>query len=86
MKLYKIRDINTGLFSTGGRYPRWTKTGKTWSCEGHVKAHLTMYSDKEYNKKQNTIPENWEVIEITLQESMTDSYPARELAERSAKK
>ncbi len=29
MKAFKIKDKD-GDFSTGGRYPNWTKRGKTW--------------------------------------------------------
>lgn len=29
MKIYKIRNKNTGLYSSGGSCPRWTKKGKT---------------------------------------------------------
>ena len=42
MNIYKIRRISDGKFSTGGRAPRWTNRGNTWTCIGHVKAHLTM--------------------------------------------
>ena len=28
--MFKIRDRETGLYSTGGYHPRWTKAGKVW--------------------------------------------------------
>lgn len=37
---YKVRDKATGLFSTGGSSPRWSKKGKVWGALGHVKNHL----------------------------------------------
>jgi hypothetical protein len=40
MSTYKIRDKNTGKFSTGGTRPGWTKRGKAWSTLGYLKAHL----------------------------------------------
>jgi len=37
---FKIRDKTTGLFSTGGESPGWSKTGKKWSKPGHITTHL----------------------------------------------
>jgi len=79
---YKIRDNNTGLFSEGGINPKFSKNGKTWSTEGHCKAHLTLL--KERNVK---IPNNWEIVILTYDN--TDDCvlsTAHELAERKAKK
>ena len=41
--LYKIRDVNTGLFSTGGMDPNWTTKGKTWTGLGSLKSHLRQF-------------------------------------------
>ena len=35
--IYKVRDIKTGLFSTGGYSPSWNKRGKTCKTLGYVK-------------------------------------------------
>lgn len=37
---YKILQTETGLFSTGGHHPKWSKAGKAWSDFGHLKRHL----------------------------------------------
>jgi hypothetical protein len=29
MKLFKIKNTKTGLFSKGGKHPTWSKKGKT---------------------------------------------------------
>lgn len=65
--VYKIKDLETGKFSTGGLEPRWTTRGKTWSAINHVKAHLRQFvSDSEYRKHYvNLIPYNWIVVEIS---------------------
>lgn len=39
---WQVMNASTGLFSTGGRYPRWTKGGKVYSAKGHVLSHLRM--------------------------------------------
>ena len=50
---FKIRDRETGLFSSGGTYPHFSKTGKVWSDIGHLKSHLSLLRE---------IPWNWEII------------------------
>lgn len=40
-KVYKIRHKQTGLFSSGGTTPKWTKKGKAWSALGHLKSHIS---------------------------------------------
>lgn len=42
IKLFKIRKKGTELFSTGGSYPRWSKTGKTWAARAHVHNHMNV--------------------------------------------
>jgi hypothetical protein len=45
-KVYKIRSKKTGLFSTGGSSPRWSKKGKIWAGSGPLNNHLNVI--KEY--------------------------------------
>jgi len=78
--IYKIKDTNTGLFSTGGMSPRWTKNGKVWNSIGSLKCHLRQfmatkkvkdtsgYYVTDWKVLYNKIPHNWEVIEIELVE------------------
>lgn len=68
---YKIRDKDTGLFSTGGYYPSWTKTGKSWKRLNHLKCHLNLWirDDNGYVPKWRRdryyIPLRWEVVRYT---------------------
>jgi hypothetical protein len=39
MMVYKIRRSD-GLYSTGGTFPSFNKTGKTWNMIHHLKRHL----------------------------------------------
>lgn len=49
MKVYKVQDMQTGLFSTGGYRPNWTKNGKIFSRLSTVKSHLRiMRGDKTF--------------------------------------
>lgn len=69
MFIYKIRNKETGLFSTGSAYPRWTKTGKSWAHMGHLNRHLTMCKDgsnPEWYKRQygNCEIVTFEIIEV----------------------
>jgi len=40
MRVYKIRDKVSGMYSSGGTCPKWKKDGKTWNKLAHIKAHL----------------------------------------------
>lgn len=79
IKAYKIQDKVTGLFSTGGMSPKWTKRGKTWSQLNHIKTHLKQFiSDSSYMKEWiNNIPESWQVVELSS--SGIIQYDARPL-------
>jgi len=79
--LFKIRDKNTGLYSSGGMSPNWTSKGKTWNGMGPLKSHLNQFmKSKNYSKERyNKIPENWEVIKIKLIESEVIKMDAHSL-------
>ena len=59
--MFKIRDRETGLYSTGGYHPRWTKAGKVWRGSGALRNHLWL-------AKSRRMPGvlSWEVIEPSL--------------------
>jgi hypothetical protein len=74
MKIFKIRDNSTGLFSTGGHRPRWTKKGKNWTNIGHVKNHINnLYTAKNVD--------NWVVIEYELVETTVSTISVRAVIE-----
>ena len=66
--MFKIRDKKTGKFSTGGVYPRFTKSGKAWMHIGHVKNHLNvvMYT-KSYEGKDLEVVE-FEIVEKSVKD------------------
>lgn len=84
MKIYKIRHKLTGLFSTGGSNPFWTKKGKTWSSIGHVKSHISGVVDYGYRDKSDMV--NWEIIEIEVSETLTPLCTANDIANEKIKK
>lgn len=47
-KIFMIKDSQTGLFSTGGTTPRFTKRGKVWSSSGALKNHLHIFETTIY--------------------------------------
>lgn len=77
MKIYKIRDMQTGLFSTGGYCPTWNKQGKIWSTLGKVKSHLTMCQRNAYYRSNTLNSQFWEVVEYSVEES--SAFPANSL-------
>lgn len=82
LKFYKIRDLNTGLFSTGGLNPNWTKKGKVWNNIGHVKASLVGFNKMGKGGRKGTeisIPRNWEVVEYTYSQTANKNIPIEEV-------
>jgi hypothetical protein len=77
MKIFKIRDTATGLFSMGGHSPRWTKKGKAWTNIGHVKNHIN-------NLSRHVIKnvDHWEVVEYELVETTVGSVNLRKEREK----
>lgn len=43
VKVYMIRRRKDGLYSSGGSYPYFNKTGKMWPTIGRVRQHLSSY-------------------------------------------
>lgn len=61
--------MKTGLFSSGGAYPSWSKHGKIWSTLGKMSSHLKLHSETEALF--------WEAVEYDAIES--GAFSAREL-------
>lgn len=73
--VFKIRSKTTGLFSTGGQSPGWSKKGKTWNMRGHISTHLVgLYTTgrAEYRKHDA------EVIECIIREENVATVPVSE--------
>lgn len=63
MIYYKIRNKDSGLFSTGGTRPRWKKIGKIWKRKQDLTSHFNMLPTY-------TGPYiNCEVVEYTVSET-----------------
>lgn len=73
MKVFKVRDMVTGLYKLGTTQPRWSQKGKTWLSLGALKAHLTSASKYKSQGTLNGIA-LWEIIEYELAE--VEKYPA----------
>lgn len=73
--VFKIRNKDTGLFSTGGHTPKWSKSGKTWSGTGPLLSHLNLYMSDGYGRPRKTFPDSWEVVEyeVVQQEGGTNT-------------
>ncbi len=69
MKLYKIRDKKTGLFSMGGVYPRFTTKGKIWNGSGPIKSHLTQMKHYVKYYQSSNYYEDCEVVILELKEA-----------------
>ena len=79
MKIFKIKN-KKGLFSTGGRYAKWSKKGKVWNSKENAQKAIDWYTrdeksshdyviqdylkDCEQIKKHNTNPYNIKIGNI----------------------
>ena len=70
MKAYRIRHRATGLYSHGGSWPRWTRTGKTWASAGALKRHLGQVQNP-------AVYAGADVVEVERVETVTDTTPVR---------
>jgi len=64
--VFKIKDLTTGLYSTGGSRPKWTKLGKTWNTRGQVICSLKNYCDGDYRTGKRPAPDSWVVEEFEM--------------------
>lgn len=77
--LYRIRRNGEGLYSTGGRNPRWKVKGKSWPSLAAVMSHLNQHVDLDCYARTESIdiPDSWQIVKFELTE--------RELSHESAK-
>lgn len=72
MIVYKIRRRSDRMFSTGGRIPNFTKTGKYWKQRGHLTNHLRHVYDNSWS---NNAYNNCDVVEIEVIEKEVRAQP-----------
>jgi hypothetical protein len=89
MKIFKIRNKVTGLYSTGGCSPRWTKKGKIWTTIGHLKSHIRQLVGRKWSLPLKDIA-NWELVELEVIEQENSVTPVQDMvngfvAEQKAK-
>jgi hypothetical protein len=75
--VFKIKDTTTGLYSTGGSHPKWTKLGKSWNTRGQVICSLKNWCDGDYKTGKRPAPESWVVEEFRL--TVTSTTSAKDL-------
>lgn len=71
MKLYRIKNVSTGLYSLGGGFPKWNKTGKVWKNIGQLKNHFNLYREiqakyKHCKESKIELPQEWVIEEYEL--------------------
>ncbi len=75
--VYKIRDKDTGLYSTGGYQPKWNSRGKTWNNLGAAKNHINNWCGGSYGKIK-LAPDSWEIVEIVIKEEEANTWPVND--------
>lgn len=85
MQIHKIKHAKTGLYSTGGNYPRWTKVGKIWKNIGHVKTHLRQFINDYDGKINHKDVENWIVESLEVREDVIGKAGAKDFIDEMAR-
>lgn len=81
MKIYLVRDIETGLYSTGSISPSFRKEGKVWTARNRVSAHLIQFAANGMAKRYDT--SKWEVVEYDLNNvAASETYNAHDYLRR----
>jgi hypothetical protein len=77
LRIFRIRDRKTGLWSGGGSSPSFGKRGKTWDNIGHVGSHVTnagRYAAEVYRDA--------EIVEYVITEKEAKTYDIMAMLER----
>lgn len=77
IKIYRIRDRITGLWSKGGSYGGFGKKAKTWDSLGHVHSHITnviRYHAERYA--------NADIVEFVLEPTEARKFAVSDVIER----
>lgn len=82
IKIYRIRQRSTGLWSSGGSSPTFGKRGKTWDQIGHLSSHMTSLLDSQGKKPIPKVYDDAEVVEFVLAETVARTFDARQMLER----
>jgi len=62
-KIYKIRNKQTGLYSNGGKKPKFSVNGKIWTQKNHLLLHLKIVDDID------KIYKNCEIVVLEMVET-----------------
>lgn len=70
--IFRIRQDKTGLFSSGGIRPSFSKKGKIWKARGHLSNHFAQFNDR------NDVYKDCTVVEYEIREFEGSSIPVAE--------
>jgi len=76
---YKIRDDETGLYSSPGYCPKFTEEGHSWDTLGTLTAHLKLYRRGQYPGEGRKVPKTWTVVTVEVKESVVSEQRAEDL-------
>lgn len=62
MKVYKIKDTKTGLYSLGGNYFAWDKDGKIFETIQSTRHHIKMFNNLSVERYKNAVIEEYELV------------------------
>ena len=73
MIVYRIRRKSDGLFSMGGTWPRFNKTGKVWKRKGDLSSHLGLVTEgRGGNERMRQAYADCEIVCYEMTETESD--------------
>ena len=85
--IYKIKNLDTGLYSTGGSSPMWSTIGKVWKQKSHISSHLTLVTEsgrgawwrdkKPYWPYENCVVVSWKIAQEPDEEVKIREFMAK---------
>lgn len=81
-KLYMIRRISDGFWSSGGSYPHFTKVGKAWTTTQALHAHLNLIFSDNRGLRYNRPYDNCEIVEFEILQTEFKSTNVEEYNEK----
>lgn len=67
MIVFRVKNLRTGLYSTGGYHPHWSKNGKLWTSKGALKNHFNLANGESYHPPHDFAVVGYHLVDVPNQ-------------------
>jgi hypothetical protein len=75
VEMYRIKDTKSGLYSSGGMVPKFTRYGKVWKRRSDIVSHLRSFAETT-----GPVPATWQVEVVRATVTDRTNFIARDVA------